>query len=77
MPFNFETIGRWLIILGVTVAIIGAILWAIGHFFGWDKLPGTIRFQTASVSCVFPILGSIILSILLTLLLNFLARFIK
>lgn len=77
MPFNFETIGRWLIILGVALAIIGAVLWAIGHFLGWEKLPGTIRFQTGSVSCIIPILGSIILSILLTLLLNFLARFIK
>jgi hypothetical protein len=77
MPFNLETIGRWLIILGISIVIIGAILYAIGHFFGWEKLPGTIRFQTGGISCIFPILGSIILSILLTLLLNFLARFIK
>lgn len=77
MPFNIETIGRWLIILGIALAVIGAALWAFGHFLGWEKLPGTIRFQTGGFSCIIPVLGSIILSILLTLLLNFLARFIK
>jgi hypothetical protein len=40
-------------------------------------LPGTIRWQGNGVTCVFPILASIVLSIVLTVVLNLLARLLK
>jgi hypothetical protein len=77
MSFNIESLGRWLIILGGSLTVIGIIIWVIGRFTGWEKFPGTIRFQSGNLACVIPILGSIILSILLTILLNILSRYIK
>jgi hypothetical protein len=38
---------------------------------------GNFQFQIGSVSCIFPLATSILLSILLTLVLNFLLRLIN
>lgn len=74
IDFSLETIGRWLVILGISITVIGAVLWGVAKLTGWEKFPGTLKLQSGAFTCVIPILGSIILSILLTVLLNFLAR---
>jgi len=72
---NLESIGKWLVIIGFGVVILGGIIWGIGKIFGWERFPGTLRFQTGNLTCIIPILASIILSILLTVILNIFARF--
>lgn len=74
---QLETIGKWLILAGLSIAIIGAIIWAIARLTGWENLPGTLRFQTGGLTCIIPILGSIVLSIILTIVLNLLVRFLN
>lgn len=75
---GLESIGRWLVIAGVGLALIGSFVWLLGKFFpNLSQFPGTIRVQGAGLTCVFPLLASIILSILLTILLNIFARFLK
>ena len=75
---NLEGIGRWLLIVGIGIALIGALIWAVGRFFpNLGQLPGTIRIQGSGFTCLIPLLGSIILSVLLTIVLNLLAKFIK
>ncbi len=74
MNFSLETIGRWLIIFGGSITIIGVLVWSIAKLTGWEKFPGTLKFQTGGLTCVVPILGSILLSILLTVVLNLLAK---
>lgn len=74
MGLNLETIGRWLILGGVSIAMIGFAIWLLARFTGWEKIPGTIKWQSHGLTCVFPLLGSIIVSILLTIVLNLLAR---
>lgn len=69
MP-DIQTIGRWLVIGGITMAAIGGIIWLLGRYFDWHNLPGTIKIQTSGLTCVIPLLASIILSVLLTILLN-------
>lgn len=71
---NLETIGRWIVILGLAITIIGGGIWLIAKITGWEKFPGTIKWQSGNLTCLVPLLGSIILSILLTLVLNLLAR---
>lgn len=71
---NFETIGRWIIIFGIAVIVIGGVIWLLGKL-GINQLPGTLRLEGPGVTCIFPVLASIVLSILLTLILNLLARF--
>jgi len=74
---NLEVIGRWLVIGGIVVIVIGGLIWLFGKVFGLTSLPGTLRFQFSGVTCVFPILASIVLSIILTLAFNIIARFLK
>lgn len=77
MP-GFEAIGRWLVIGGIGLAVLGGIIWLAARLFpNLDQFPGTIRIQGAGFTCVFPLLASIILSILLTILLNVIARLNK
>jgi len=71
---NLESIGRWILIAGITITIIGAGIWILARLTGWEKLPGTIKWQSGNLTCIVPILGSIILSILLTVVLNFVIR---
>lgn len=71
--------GRWLVVGGLVIAALGGFLWLAARLFpNLNQFPGTIRVQSGGLTCVIPILASIILSIVLTLLLNLAARlFIK
>lgn len=74
---NLETIGRWVFIIGLTIMLVGAGIWLVARGTGWEKFPGTIKWQTGNLTCVIPLLGSIILSIVLTLVLNLLVRWLN
>ncbi len=75
---GLEAIGRWLVIAGVGLALLGGLIWLLSKVFpNLSQFPGTIRIQGAGVTCIFPILASIVLSILLTIVLNVIARFLK
>ncbi len=75
---NMETVGRWLLVLGLAMALLGGFVWLVGRFFpNLTQFPGTLRIQGSSFTCIIPLLASIILSILLTIVLNLLAKFLK
>lgn len=77
-----DSLGRWLIIIGLGIAALGVLLFLLGKlpFLQWfGKLPGDIRFRSpdGSLSCFVPIVSSILLSILLTVILNLVLRLIN
>jgi hypothetical protein len=74
MMGNFETLGKWLVMAGIALVVIGAVVWLLGRFVNLESLPGTLRIQGSGFTCVVPVLASIIGSILLTILLNVLVR---
>jgi Zn-dependent protease with chaperone function len=74
MSPNLEAIGRWILIIGIAITILGASIWFIARLTGWEKFPGTLKWQSGNLTCIIPLLGSIVLSILLTIILNLLAR---
>ena len=75
MP-GLDTLGRWLVIGGLVIVVLGGLIWLAARLFpNLSQFPGTIRIQTGGLTCVFPILASIIFSIVLTVLLNVIARF--
>jgi hypothetical protein len=74
---NLEGIGRWVVIVGITITIIGAGIWVLARLTGWEKFPGTIKWQSGNLTCVVPLLGSILLSILLTVVLNLVIRWLN
>ena len=77
-----DALGRWLIIIGLGIAALGVLLFLLGKlpFLQWfGKLPGDIRYRSpdGSLSCLVPIVSSILLSILLTVVLNLILRLIN
>jgi hypothetical protein len=75
---NLEVLGRWLLVIGLGIAILGGILWLLSRLFpNLSQLPGTIRIQTGSITCIFPILAMIVLSILLTIILNVIIKLLN
>jgi hypothetical protein len=63
-------VGKWLVLTGLALALLGGVLWLIGRVPFLGRLPGDIRIETDGVSCFIPLATSILLSLLLTLLLN-------
>ena len=59
-------IGKFFILCGAVLAVIGAIIWALGRA-GFRGLPGDISYQGQNVRFYFPIVSCIVLSIVLTL----------
>jgi hypothetical protein len=72
---GMEAVGRWMIIGGIGLALLGGLVWLLARVFpNMTQFPGTIRIQGSGWICVFPLLASIILSIILTVLLNVMAK---
>ena len=62
-------IGKLLVIVGISIAIVGVLLWS-GIGKGWlGRLPGDINYSKENISFHFPIVTCLILSAILTLLL--------
>ena len=69
-----ELIGRWLVIFGIGLALVGGIVWLLGRIPGVQNLPGTIKIETPGMTCLIPLLASIVLSLVLTVVLNIIIR---
>ena len=71
-------IARFLIILGLVLLLAGGALYLLARLgVQLGRLPGDIRIQTGNVTCVFPLVTSILLSIVLTVVLNLIIRFLN
>jgi len=71
---ELQSIGRWLVIAGVILALLGALIWVLGRYFNLQNLPGTIKIETSGMTCLIPLLASIVFSILLTIVINVIIR---
>lgn len=71
---NFIDLGKWLVLAGVGLALLGGVFWLLGHIPFFGNLPGDIRVQTQNFGCFFPLVSMIILSILATIVLNIIIR---
>jgi hypothetical protein len=66
--------GKFLVILGAAIVLIGLVLWG-GFAPKWlGRLPGDIRIERGNSAFYFPIVTCIIISILLTLILSIFRR---
>jgi len=76
MP-NLNNTGRWLMLIGLALTIIGGLVWLAGRMgIGIGKLPGDFQFSVGSITCIFPLATSILLSLLLTLIINIAVRWL-
>ena len=61
-------LGKFLVIIGLAVVVIGLILWKTGGLGGLGHLPGDISIQKEHSSFYFPIVTCLLISAVLTLL---------
>ncbi len=67
-------LGKLLVMLGIGIAILGALLWS-GFGKGWfGRLPGDIHYTRGNFSFYFPIVTCLLISALLTLIFWFFRR---
>lgn len=61
-------LGKWLVVAGAILALVGALLWS-GIGKGWlGRLPGDIHYVRDGFSFHFPIVTCLLLSVVLTIL---------
>ncbi len=67
-------LGKFVVIIGFVVTLVGILLWS-GFFPKWlGRLPGDIRIERGHSAFYFPMVTCILLSILLSLLLSIFRR---
>ena len=67
--------GRWLILAGGVLVVIGLVLHYAPGLLNWfGKLPGDIRIETERCKFFFPITSMVIVSVVLTVLINLFRR---
>lgn len=72
-----DNVGRYLIIGGIILILIGAGLYAATRLgLPLGRLPGDIRIEGKDWSVDFPIVTSILVSLVLTIILNLVLRFL-
>lgn len=74
---HLEIIGRWVMVIGFALVILGGLIWLLSRIPGLDHLPGTLKIEGSGFTCIVPVLFSILLSVVLTLILNLAARWIQ
>ena len=73
-----ENIGRYLMIGGITLFVIGGLIFFASKFgIPFGRLPGDIRIERENFSFYFPLASSILISIALTVILNVILRMFK
>src|SRR5205814_5977829 len=73
--FPMREMGKFLVMLGAIVVLLGLILWS-GFAPKWlGRLPGDIRIEREHSAFYFPIVTCIIVSVVLSLLLSIFRRF--
>ncbi|MCI0371342.1 MAG: DUF2905 domain-containing protein [Candidatus Methylomirabilales bacterium] len=72
--WGFESLGRMLLLIGVTLVLLGGVLLLVGKVPFLGRLPGDIVIERKNFTFYFPLATSILLSIVLTLLLSLFGR---
>jgi hypothetical protein len=73
----FSELGRWLIILGGGLLVLGLLLTVVGRIPGLGRLPGDILIQRENFSFYMPLGTMIVVSLVLTLLINLIGRLFR
>jgi hypothetical protein len=77
MP-DLNTLARWMILFGLSIAAIGGLIWVLGRLgLPLGRLPGDLRFGSGGFTCLVPLATMLLLSVILTLLLNLLVRWLN
>jgi len=70
-------LSRYLIIIGISLIFMGILLRVFDKIDWIKNIPGTLHFDLGGVTCIVPIIASIILSLVMTILFNAIGRFLN
>ncbi len=70
----WQVFGRWLLITGLFLIIIGGVMLFIGKIPGVGRLPGDFYYHRGNFSFFFPLATCILISIIISILLNLFIR---
>jgi hypothetical protein len=68
MEFGPQQVGKWLILMGITIVLAGGLIMILGRA-GLFKLPGDLVLGSKNWRIYLPIASCIIISIVLTVIL--------
>ena len=68
MDFGPQQFGKWLIAVGIFIAVLGVLVMLLGRV-GLFKLPGDLQFGSKNWRVYIPIASCLIISVILTLIL--------
>lgn len=74
---DLNDLGKWLLLLGLVLAVAGGLLWLLGRIPFLGNLPGDIRIQNENFGCFIPLGTMVLLSLILTILLNIVLRLLN
>ena len=70
-----QTVGKYLMIIGIIIVIAGIIVYAGGDKMKWlGHLPGDIRIEKVNFRFYFPLTTMILLSLIITLIINIIRK---
>ncbi|HBY92683.1 MAG: DUF2905 family protein [Ardenticatenaceae bacterium] len=70
-------IGRWLLLVGLILVLIGGLLLLLGRVPGLGRLPGDFVWERGNIKIFAPVGTMLLLSIILTILLNLIVRWLR
>ena len=68
MVVNPQQLGKWVLLAGVIISIVGVLLILLGHI-GFFKLPGDLELSGKNWKVYVPVTSSILISAILTIIL--------
>jgi hypothetical protein len=74
---EFQTLGKFLLLMGVLLIVIGGALLFLDKIPFLGKLPGDIRIERENFRFYFPLTTSILLSVLISVILWLISHFRK
>jgi hypothetical protein len=74
---DVSVLGRWLIVFGALIAVMGVVLLLSGRIPWLGHLPGDIVYQRDGVTVYIPVATMLVVSIVLTFVLNLAARLFR
>jgi hypothetical protein len=68
--------GKYLVLIGIIIIIIGLLIWGLGNRFSWfGNLPGDIRIERETFRIYIPITSMLLLTILMNIVIWIIRKF--
>lgn len=73
-----QNTGKYLILIGATILLIGIVIYFFSSKFGWfGRLPGDINYESSGFKFSFPIITMLIISVLLNVVIYLVRKFLQ